>query len=153
MYKEQGVPFMEYSFLSASINQNMHLWNELFTLEYPIYFGIINLLFWPLPLYVLFRKLDYNLTELVASMMYFYSTIVILIELTVMIYSPVSQTNIPIELVSLVAIIYMVYALLSFYKKGDISWRIPRITLALLFLYAFRMFILPFSMATLFPLK
>lgn len=153
MYEEQGVPFTNYSFLSNSMNQNMHLWNESMTLNYPILFGIINLLFWPIPLYFLFKKLKYNFSELIVSMMYFYGTIVILIELMVMIYTPITKRNIPIELVSLLATIYLTYAFLNFYRKDTISWRIPRIAVVLIILLAFRMFILPFSLAWLFPLN
>lgn len=152
MYENQGVPFRSFSFLSESMNRNMHLWNQIFTLDYPLVFGLVNLLVWPIPLYFLFRKLNYNMTELITSMMYFYGTIVILIELMVMIYSPLTKENIPIELVSLLATTYMVYAFLSFFKKGSISWRIPRIIVALLFLFIFRMFLLPFTMAWLFPI-
>ena len=153
MHKEQGIPFKEFSFLSDSLNQNMHLWNESLTLNYPILFGIVNLLFWPIPLYFLFRKLKYNYSELIIAMMYFYGTIVVLIELMVIIYNPIANKNIPIELVSLLATIYMLYTLLNFYKKGSISWRIPRIILAMGLLFAFRIFLLPFFLAWFFPMQ
>lgn len=153
MFEEQGVPFRVFSFLSAELNQNMHSWNETLTLDYPILFGILNLAVWPIPFYFLFRKLKNNIPELIAVMMYFYGTIVILIQVMALIHNPITGKNIPIELVSLLATVYMLYALFSFYKKGSISWRIPRIIIAMLFLLTFRLFILPFILAYFFPLN
>ena len=153
MFKEQGIPFTSFTFLSNELNQNMHLWNQSLTLDYPILFGIINLLFWPIPFYFLFKKLKHNIPELIAVMMYIYGTIVILIQIIAFIHNPLTGKNMPIELVSLLATGYMIYVLLKFYKRGSISWRIPRIIIAMIFLFVFRIFILPFSMAYLFPLN
>ena len=61
MFEEQGIPFMSFAFLSDELNQNMHLWNQSLTLDFPILFGIINLLFWPIPFYFLFKKLKHNI--------------------------------------------------------------------------------------------
>ncbi|GAA4269789.1 DUF3667 domain-containing protein [Hyunsoonleella aestuarii] len=152
MFEEQGVPFTKFFFLSSELNENMHLWNETMTLNYPILFGIINLIVWPIPLYFLFKKLKNNIPELIAAMMYFYGTIVILIQVMSLIHAPTTGKNLPIELVSLLGTVYMLYALLSFYKRGSISWRIPRIIIAMLFLIVYRMFILPFALAYFFPL-
>jgi hypothetical protein len=153
MYEDQGVPFTRFFFLPSEINESMHLWNETLTLNYPILFGIINLMVWPIPLYFLFKKLKNNIPELIATMMYFYGTIVILIQIMAFVYVPTAGKNLPIELVSLLATIYMLYGLMSFYKKGSISWRIPRIIIAMMFLLAFRLFILPFMLAFFFPLN
>ena len=152
MYKEEGVPYTSFSFLSEGMNQNMHLWNEALTLDYPILAGVVNLLIWPLPLYFLFRKLDYNFTELIASMLYFYGTIVILIEAMVVFYIPIMKKNIPIAFVSLLGTCYMIYSFSSFFRKGSISWRIPRIIISLLCLFVFRMFLFSFLLAWLFPM-
>ena len=153
MFKEQGIPFTSFSFLSNQFNQNMHLWHQSMTLDYPILFGIINLLFWPIPFYFLFKKLKHTIPELIAVMMYIYGTIVILIQIIAFIHNPLTGKNMPIELVILLATGYLIYVLLKFYKRGSISWRIPRIIIAMMFLFAFKIFILPFSMAYLFPLK
>ena len=130
----------------------MHLWNETLTLDYPILFGIINLIVWPIPFYFLFKKLKYNIPELIATMTYFYGTIVILIQIMSSIHNPLTEKNGSIELVSLMATIYMLHGLFSFYKRGSITWRIPRVIVAMLFLFAFRMFLLPFSLAYFIPL-
>lgn len=84
--------------------------------------------------------------------MYFYGTIVILIEVMVILYNPITNRNIPIELVALLSTVYTIFALLKFYKKGGISWRIPRIIFATIILAIFRMFILPFFLAWFFPI-
>lgn len=152
MFEEQGVPFTKFFFLSSELNENMHLWNETMTLDYPILFGIINLLVWPIPLYFLFKKLKNNIPEIISAMMYFYGTIVILIQVMALVYTPTTGKNLPIELVSFLATIYMLYGLLSFYKKGSISWRIPRIIVAMLFLLVYRLFILPLSLAYFYPI-
>ena len=151
LYEEEGIPFRTFSFLPPELNHSMESWNEILTLDYPIIFGIINLMVWPIPFYFLFKKLKNNLPELIATMMYFYSTIVILIIIITTIHNPIKGKNLPIELVSFVATVYMLYGLFSFYQKGGISWRIPRIIVAMLFLFVFRMFILPFSLAYFFP--
>lgn len=153
MYKEQGIPFTSFFFLSDKLNENMHLWNQTLTLDYPILFGIINLMIWPIPFYFLFKELKNNMPELIATMMYFYGTIVILIQAMSFIHNPITEKNLPIELVSLLATVYMLYGLFSFYQKGSISWRIPRIIVAMLFLFVFRLFLLPVSLAYFFPLN
>ena len=153
MFEEQGIPFTSFSFLSNELNQNMHLWNQSLTLDYPILFGIINLLVWPIPFYFLFKKLKHNIPELIAVMIYIYGTVVILIQIMAFIHNPLTGKNMSIELVSFMATVYMIYVLLKFYRRGSISWRIPRIIIAMIFLFVFRMFILPFSLAYFFPLN
>lgn len=152
LYEKDGIPFRTYSFLSNELNQNMQLWNQTLTLDYPILSGIINLIIWPIPFYFLFERLKYNIPELISAMIYFYGTIVILIIAITTVHNPIKGKNLPIELVSSLATIYMLYALFSFYKKGSISWRIPRIIIGMLFLFIFRMFMLPLSLAYIFPL-
>ena len=153
MHEEEGVPYKSFSFLSDALNQNMHMWNESLTLNYPILFGIVNLLFWPIPLFFLFRKIKYNYPELIVAMMYFYGTIVILIEVMVIIYNPIANRNISIELVALVGTVYSIFAFLNFYKKREISWRIPRVIFSIIILTLFRMFVCPFFLAWFFPIQ
>lgn len=151
--EEQNIPSMHFPFLSIEMNENIHLWNQLLSLNYPILIGLINLVFWAVLLYFLFRKLKYNLTELLAILMYFYGTVFLILYMISMIYTPLSQKNVPIELVSFLGAGYMIYAFLNFYKKGSISWRIPRIILVLLALFVFRFFILLFPFAWFFPIN
>ena len=153
MQKEQGIPFTNFSFLSNEMNQSMHLWNQILTLGNPILFGIIKILIWPLPLYFLFKRLNYNLAELITGMMYFFSTVVILLMLITVIHNPITKNNLSMELVIIIATSYMIYALLKFYKNASMAWRLTRIIIALLILVTFRIFIVPFSLSLIFPLN
>ena len=153
MHPEQGIPFTTFPFLSDAINKNMYEWNQIFTLNYPIVLGVINLFIWPIPLYFLFKRYNYNYTELVSALIYFYSTIVIIIMISSIIFNPLSGQNLPIELVSMIALLYLTYAFTNFFQHGRISFYPLRIITSLLCILIFRIFLLPFSMALLFPLK
>jgi len=152
-HKEQGIPFTSFSFLSVEMNHSMHLWNQIITLDYPILFGVLKILIWPIPLYFLFKKLNYNLAELITGMMYFFSTIVILLMLITMIHNPITNNNLSMEFVIILVTSYMIYALFNFYKKASISWRISGFITTFLILFALRVFILPFSLSWFFPLN
>lgn len=153
MDQEKGIPYTDFSFLSSEMNQSMHLWNQILAVDYPIFIGIVHVLIWPLPLYFLFKSLNYNYAELVTVMMYFYSTVVILIMLFTVIHNPITKTNLSMELVIGVATTYMLYALISFYNHVTMVKRFTLIVFAFLILSTFRVFILPLSLSWFFPLN
>lgn len=153
MKKEHGIPFTNFSFISNEMNQSMRLWNQILLLEYPISFGFIQILIWPIPLYFLFKRSKYNLAELITGIMYFLSTVVILIMIISMIHNPITKTNLSMELVMIIGVFYMVYALIRFYETVSLVSRLIRIIIAFLILFTFRVFIIPYSLSWFFPLS
>lgn len=150
--KDEGVPFTSFSFLSEEMNRKMQFWNQFMNLDYPLLFGVLNLLIWPIPFYFLFKKLKYNYTELITMFMYLSGTVVILIELLVIIYLPITGGIAPMPLVALLSLSYFFYAILQFYKKGTVKFRIIKIVVALLFVAVFRILILPLLLSILIPI-
>ncbi|RNC89767.1 MAG: DUF3667 domain-containing protein [Allomuricauda sp.] len=148
-YEEEGLSFINYAFLSDETNQQIRLWNEILTLEYPLTYNLILLLFFPLPFFFLFRKLRYNYIELLIAMIYFYGTILILIQLIALIYNPMMGRNITFEIINAIGLAYFLFGLLTFYPRKSVSFRIPKILFSLAALVLLRFLIIPYLLSVL----
>lgn len=151
--REEGIPSIRFPFLSDETNQGMDAWNQIVTLDYPILLGIINVFVWTVMVYILFKKSKYNFTELLVTSLYFYGTIFILINFSAVIYNPIMHKTLPSEWVSLLGFGYMLFAYIPFFKEESVYRRLIKIILVFMGLFVFRIFILPISMAWLFPIN
>ncbi|WP_345272195.1 DUF3667 domain-containing protein [Flaviramulus aquimarinus] len=143
-------PAIEFSFLSEETNQSIKYWNQIMTFDYPIVLGITSTFVWTVLIYILFKKSNYNFTEILVSSLYFYGTIFILINLITIVYKPLTNSFLPMELVSFIGFTYMTFAYFNFFKRVHIFWRITKIISVFIGLFIFRLLIFPLIIGSLF---
>lgn len=148
-----SIPTIDFFFLPDETNQNIKYWGELLTFNYPVLLGIISTLIWTVLIYLLFRKSKYNFTELLVSSLYFYGTIFILINLISIVYKPLTNDNLPMNLVSVIGFVYMTFAYFNFFKGVSVVWRLLKIFIVFFGMFVFRMLILPLILDSLFPIN
>ncbi len=148
-----NIPTTDFFFLTEQTNQNIKYWGELITFEYPVFLGIISTIVWTILIYILFKKSNYNFTELLVTSLYFYGTIFILINLISIAYKPLTNNNLPMSLVSFIGFAYMIFAYFHFFKRVNLVWRVIKIIIVFFGLFLFRMLIFPLILDGLFTIK
>lgn len=148
-----NLPTTKFFFLSEETNQNIKYWGEIMTFDYPVFLGIISTLVWTILIYILFKKSNYNFTELLVSSLYFYGTIFILINLISIAYKPLTNDNLPMSLVSFIGFAYMTFAYFRFFKQVNFVWRVVKIIMVFIGLFLFRMLVFPLVLNWFFPLN
>ena len=137
------IPGIEFPFVSDETNRIVEYWGQNLTFNFPILLGIFTTIVWTFLVYVLFAPSHYNFTEIMVSSLYFYGTIFILINLLTLIYQPFTQENLPMDWVSALGFVYIMFAYMQFFKNTPILWRIVKIVLVFILLFFFRLLLLP----------
>jgi len=144
--------YFNLSFLSEHINQSIAQWNILLTVEYILLANLFLIIIFPATLYILFRKLNFNYTELLTVSFYFISTF-LMIGMTFVWtsnfffgYFSTKETMITLFFT------YIIWSCASFFKSVILWKRIAKIIVCVFIVISFRIFILPLILSILFPI-
>lgn len=145
--------FEGFSFLSASLNESMRLWDLQLLSEWTLLGNLIEALVFPFGFYVLFRALRYNYSELLVLSFYLVSNSIFLVILLDGLPRLLFNTYVPVLIVFATILIYYLYALINFFKKVRLFKRIFFIFIGLIIFVLVRFFFIPLVLALLFPLQ
>ena len=145
--------YYTFSFLSDSLNTSMGIWNIKLAVEYILLANLFMIILIPALLFLFFKKLKFNYTELLAVNFYFIPTILFITMSLLFLTKVVFGIFVPKELIIFIFTFYMFWSNFSFFKLVSLRERIIKI-ITVIFVFMFiRILILPLVMSLIFPLS
>lgn len=136
-----------FAFLSESMNTSMEIWNVKLAVEYILLTNLFMIVLLPATLYVLFKPLHYNFTELLSSSFYFFPTILFLTMPLLFITKVLMGIYVSKEVIIFIYTAYLFWAYLSFFNRMRVHIRVIRFFLAYTILMSLRVFFLPWILS------
>ncbi len=143
--------FINISFLSDEINKSMAFWNHTLATQYSLIHNLTMICIFPLAFLVLFKKLQFNFTELLAVSFYYFSTGLIIILFLILSFSLFSDNILPKAAIIIITMLYITWANMLFFKKVPFWKRFFKVCIALLIFILIRVFLLVYVLSILFP--
>jgi hypothetical protein len=148
----QNDPYYYFSFLSAEINKSMELWNVKLAVEYILFANLLMIILIPALLYFLFKSLNYNYTELLATSFYFIPSILFITMPFLLITKVIFGVLVSKELIILLFMSYMLWSNLSFFRIVPFWTRLLKVGSAIVIFMIIRIFFLPYLFSLFYPL-
>ena len=144
--------FVNFSFLSESVNNNMAQWNHVLATKYSLIHNLSMILVFPAAFLILFKNLKYNFTELLAVNFYYFSTGLILTLFTILGINTITGYNVPVPVIIIVTMSYVIWSNMSFFNNEKFLKRLIKVLFAMLFFILFRVFLVVYLLSILFPI-
>lgn len=142
--------FMYLPFLSESVNTSMAIWNHILATKYAFIHNLSMIFVFPLAFLFLFKKLEYNFTELLTVNFYYFSTGLILTVSFIFIGAFLIGLNLSTPVIIFITLGYVIWSSMQFFEPVPFWKRIFRIVLALIFFMVFRVFLLVYLLSLFF---
>jgi len=142
-----------FSFLSTEVNKSMELWNVKLAVEYILFSNLFMIILIPALFYVVFKSLNYNYTELLASSFYFIPSILFLTMPLLFVTKVIFGIFVSKEVIILIFSSYLLWSNLSFFKIVPFWKRLLKILLVIAIFMFVRVFSLPFIFSLIQPLS
>ena len=126
--------YFYFSFLSEAMNTSMEIWNVKLAVEFILLTNIFNILFFPVLLYLLFKPLKYNYTELLSTSFYFFPAILFIVMPFLFVTKVLLDVHVTKEVIIIIFTSYLFWSYLSFFTSMKFSQRIFRFFIAVAFL-------------------
>lgn len=143
--------FINFSFLSESINNSMAYWNHTLATQYSLVHNLSMILVYPAAFLVLFKKLNYNFTELLTVNFYYFSTGLILTLFSIIAYNAITGFSLPVTVIIVITMSYVVWSNMNFFNNVNFWERLLKVLTAMLFFMLFRVFLVVYVLSVLFP--
>ena len=147
----QQPDFINLSFLSEKISTNMAFWNHTLATKYSLVHNLSMILIFPTAFIVLFKRLKYNFTELLAVNFYYLST-GLLLTLSVIITCAVFGFKLPIPIIIIITMSYVIWTNMNFFKEVKFWERFMKVLIAMMLFILFRVFFVVYLLSVLFPI-
>lgn len=144
--------FISFPFLSEQMNTNMAYWNHTLATKYSLIHNLSMIFIFPITFLLLFKKLGYNFTELLAVNFYYFSTGLILTLTALISFYVISGVDIPIPIIILITMSYVVWTNMLFFKKIPFWSRLLKVLLAMLIFMLFRVFLIVYLLSLIIPI-
>lgn len=149
----QQPDFIHIPFLSDEINKNMAFWNHTLATQYSLIHYLTMIIIFPSVFIVLFKKLTYNYTELIAVSFYYFSTSLVIVLLLILTFAMFSDTTLPKAIIIITTLLYIAWANMHFFRKVPFWQRFLKIVIALIIFMLVRVFLLVYVLSVLFPMN
>ncbi|WP_298756925.1 DUF3667 domain-containing protein [uncultured Psychroserpens sp.] len=142
--------YYSFSFLSEAMNTSMEIWNVKLAVEYILLTNLFNIIFFPFLLYLLFKPLKYNYTELLSTSFYFFPTILFIVMPMLFITKVLLNVYVTKEVIIVLFTAYLFWSYLSFFKTMKITQRLFRFFVVVVVFMFIRIVILPLVLSYLY---
>lgn len=139
--------YFYFSFLSEAMNTSMEIWNVKLAVEYILLANLFNIVLFPFLLYLVFKPLKYNYTELLSTSFYFISTILFIVMPFLFITKVLLNIYVTKEVIIIVFTSYLFWSYLSFFTSMKFSQRILRFFVTVVIFMFIRIAILPWALS------
>jgi len=143
--------FQGFSFLSERLNNSMRAWDLRLLTDWTLLGNLLEALVFPFGFYWLFRKLNYNYSELLVLSFYLISNSIFIAILLAALPKFTFNIYAPVLFVFGAILVYYVYALLTFYKEIPLLRRTIFILFGLFIFTLIRFLLIPLVLALVFP--
>lgn len=142
--------FIYFSFLSQDMNNNMALWNHILATKYSFIHNLTMILTLPVAFIMLFKKSNYNFTELLAVNFYYFSTGLILTLFSILIFNGFIGT-LPVPIIIMVTLSYIIWSFTGFFNEVPFLKRLLNILVALVLFIFLRVFLMVYILSLILP--
>lgn len=143
--------FITIPFLSDAVNESMAFWNHTLATQYSLIHNLTMICIFPSVFLMLFKKLQYNFTELLAVSFYYFSSGLMIIIFLILSVSVFSDNILPKAAIIIITMAYIAWANMRFFKKMPFWKRLFKVCLALVIFILVRVFLLVYLLSILFP--
>lgn len=143
----EQVEYYSFSFLSEGINNSMEIWNVKLAVEYILLTNLFMIVLLPALLYVLFKPLKYNYTELLSTSFYFFPTVLFINMPFLFVTKVLMDIYVVKEAIIFIFTAYLFWSYQSFFKAMKWPQRLIRFTLVVAIFMFMRIVILPWVLS------
>jgi len=111
------------------------------------------ILIFPAAFLVLFKKLNYNFTELLTVNFYYFSTGLIITLLSIIAFYVVTGNSLPVPAIILATMSYVVWSNMSFFNSVNFWERLLKVLAAMVFFILVRVFLVVYVLSVMFPIE
>jgi len=144
--------YYRFSFLSDRINDSMEVWNVKLAVEYILLSNMFMILLIPALLYLVFRELNYNYTELLIVSFYFIPTILFITMPFLFVTKVIFGVFVSLEFITFIFISYLLWSHLLFFRMVPLWLRLLKILMVVIIFMITRILLLPFILSLIYPL-
>jgi len=144
--------YFYFSFLSEAMNTSMEIWNVKLAVEYILLTNLFNIVLFPFLLYITFKPLKYNYTELLSASFYYIPTILFITMPFLFVTKVLMGIYVSKEVIILIFVGYLFWSFLYLFKKMVFTQRLLRLVLAIGLFMLIRTLFLPFLLSYFYPL-
>ena len=144
--------YFQFSFLSDAMNTSMEIWNVKLAVEYILLSNLFLIALIPFLLYLTFKPLKYNYTELLSASFYYIPTILFITMPFLFVTKVLMGIYVSKEVIIFIFVGYLFWSFLSLFKKMVFTQRLLRLVLAIGLFMLIRTLFLPFILSYLYPL-
>lgn len=148
----QQPDFINFSFLSEKVNNNMAFWNHTLATKYALIHNLSMILIFPATFIFLFKRLKYNFTELLTINFYYFSNGLIITVFTILAYSQLFENEIKTPVIIIITFLYIIWANMSFFKEVKFWNRLIKVLIAILIFLLIRVFFMIYILSVLYPI-
>lgn len=134
------------------LNTQMAEWNVKLAVEYILLTNLFMIVLIPALLYIVFKRLNFNYTELLTVNFYYIPTILFLTMPVLFVTKVLMGIFIPKEVIIAIFTGYLLWSTLSFFKAVPFWKRLFKILMVITIFMAIRIFVLPYLLSVLAPL-
>ena len=145
--------FINFAFLPESVNYSMAYWNHTLATKYALIHNLSMILIFPAAFLVLFKKLNYNFTELLTVNFYYFSTGLIITLLSIIAFYVVTGNSLPVPAIILATMSYVVWSNMSFFNSVNFWERLLKVLAAMVFFILVRVFLVVYVLSVMFPIE
>ena len=148
----QQPDFVNFSFLSENVNENMAFWNHTLATKYALIHNLSMILIFPTIFIFLFKRLEYNFTELLTVNFYYFSSGLIVTLIAILTYGLLFESGMKTPVIILVTFLYVIWANMSFFNEVTFWKRLLKILIAVFLFMIIRVFFMIYILSILFPI-
>lgn len=141
-----------FSFLSKAMNTSMEIWNVKLAVEYILLTNLFMIILLPFLLYLIFKSLKYNYTELLSTSFYFFPAILFITMPFLFVTKVLLDVYVTKEAIIFIFTGYLLWSYLSFFKSMKLPHRLFRFLVAVAIFMFVRIVILPLVLSYIYPL-
>lgn len=144
--------YYHFSFLSDTMNASMEIWNVKLAVEYILISNLFMIVFIPFLLYITYKPLKYNYTELLSASFYYIPTILFITMPLLFITKVMMGIYVSKEVIIFIFTGYLFWSFLSLFKKMSFLNRFFRLLISIGIFMLIRIIFLPFILSYLYPI-
>ncbi|MFY0602868.1 MAG: DUF3667 domain-containing protein [Flavobacteriaceae bacterium] len=142
--------YFYFSFLSEAMNSSMEIWNVKLAVEYILLTNLFNIVLFPFLLYLLFKPLKYNYTELLSTSFYYIPAILFIVMPFLFVTKVLLNIYVTKEAIIIIFTSYLFWSYLLFFTSMKLPQRLLRFSFAVLIFMFIRIAILPWALSSLY---